>query len=477
VTEQPALPERYRLIGKLGHGGMGRVWLAEDTWLKREVALKQLITSDGETADLTARRRRRVLHEARALARVKHPAIVPIHDFFVVRRDPWIVMDYIKGQSLDKVIGRERLSERLIARIGLRVLDALVAAHKEGIVHRDVKPANILVATDGAVYLIDFGIARSDSDPSLTGIAILGTLEFLAPERLEAGAKAGPPADIWSLGVTLFYALEGYSPFRHNQPDTQAVLMAILRDTPAPTRRGPLADITLRMLDKDPERRATAQEVRRVLERLAKGQPKPSPRPEAPEPKPFPRPKPLPRSGPVSASVMAGLGEEIVIAGADKGAALLVALDVPAAARVIADCPAEERGALLQGIAATEPGTAATILRMLLADAAGRAFRDLRPKTAASLLAAMPTPEAARILSGTDRRAAASAIMELAPPQAAAQLKGMPDKKRAAEVLAYTLSSTAIAIADADPQFARLVLPYLAEPLQSQVRQAIADDA
>lgn len=458
MTEQPALPERYRLIGKIGRGGMGDVWLAEDTRLKREVALKQLIASNDDTADL-ARRRRRVLHEARALAKVKHPAIVPIHDFFLVKRDPWIVMEYIKGEPLDKIIGRERLSERLIARIGLRVLNGLVAAHKEGIVHRDVKPANILVTADGAVFLIDFGIARSAGDPSLTGgLSILGTLEYLAPERLEAGAEAGPPSDIWSLGVTLFYALEGYSPFRHGQPDTQSIMMAIVRDTPTPARRCPLADITLRMLDKDPARRATAQEVRSVLERVANGQSQPSPQPWPPQPKP---------------SVLADLGEEIVRAGVDKGAAMLASLDVPAAARIVADCPATERGALLQGIAIVEPVIAATILRMLLAAAAGHAFGGLSPKTAASLLAEMPVPEAARILGCSGTRAAADAITEMAPSQAAAQLKSMADRKRAAEVLARALSGTVIAIAGADRDFARFVLPYLKEPLRSTVSDAI----
>jgi eukaryotic-like serine/threonine-protein kinase len=473
VTEQPVLPERYQLIGKIGRGGMGDVWLAEDRWLRREVALKQLITSNDDTADL-ARRRRRVLHEARALAKVKHPAIVPIHDFFFVKHDPWIVMQYINGQPLDKIIGRERLSERLIARIGLRVLNGLVAAHKEGIVHRDVKPGNILVAADGAVFLIDFGIARSASDPSLTGgVSILGTLEYLAPERLEAGAEVGPPSDIWSLGVTLFYALEGYSPFRHGQADPQSIMMAILRDTPTPARHCPLADITLRMLDKDPARRAAAPEVRSVLERVANGQSQPSPQPWPPQPKPSAEQKPPPKTGPVPATVLADLGEEIVRAGVDKGASMLVSLDVTAAARIVADCPAKERGALLQGIAAVEPAIAATILRMLLADAAGHAFGGLRPKTAASLLAVMPVPEAARILGCAGTRAAADAITEMAPSQAAARLKSMADRKRAAGVLARALSGTVIAIAGADRDFARLVLPYLKEPLRSQVRDAI----
>jgi tRNA A-37 threonylcarbamoyl transferase component Bud32 len=478
LAELPELPERYRVIGKLGHGGMGRVWLAEDRWLKREVALKQLIASDDETDEL-ARRRRRVLHEARALAKVKHPAIVPIHDLFVVKRDPWIVMEYINGHPLDKLIGTRRLDERSIARIGLRTLDGLDAAHKAGVIHRDVKPGNVLVAANGAIYLIDFGIARSASDPALTGMAILGTLEYLAPERLEAGAEAGPPSDIWALGVTLFYALEGYSPFRQGQPDTQAIMLAILRDTPILTKHGPLADIVLRMLDKVPGQRAAAAEVRRALGRIASGQPTPlsqlepaGQRPRSPA-KPAAQPKPsMPRARPVAAEP-SDLKDEILRDGLGNGASMLVSLDLATAARIVAGLPAADRGALLQAIAAIESRTAATILRMLLADAAGRALGDMRPKTAASLLTAMPAPEAARILGNADLRCAADAITELAPQTAAAALRRIADRKRAAALLSGTAPRTAIAIACADREFGRSLLPLLAEPPQAEVGHAL----
>ena len=475
MTEQPTLPDRYRLIRKLGSGGMGHVWLAEDTWLNRQVALKQLIPTGGDTTDL-ARRRRRVLQEARALAKVKHPAIVPIHDLFVVKRDPWIVMEYVKGQSLDKIISAGRPNERSIAQIGLRVLDGLVAAHKEGIVHRDVKPANVLVATDGAVFLIDFGIARSDGDPALTGMAIVGTVEYLAPELLN-GAKASPAVDIWALGVTLFYALEGYSPFRRGKPGTQAIMTAIMFETPTLTRCGPLPDITLRMLAKDPGQRAVAAEVRRALDYVANGEPKPRPGP-TPRPEPLVRPVPAlpvptPKARRKAAAVPGDLRDEILHVEPDKGAAMLVSQDRPEAARILADCPGRRRGQLLQGVTDIEPAIAATILPMLLADVAGHAFGHLRPKSAASLLAAMPVPEAARILGNTDTQAAASAIMELPPSQAAAQLAFMPDRKRAAEVLSHTLSHSAIAIARADRGFARLILPYLTEPLRPKIRQAV----
>jgi eukaryotic-like serine/threonine-protein kinase len=515
VTDAPALPDRYRLIRKLGHGGMGRVWLADDQLLDRKVALKQLITSDGETTDLD-RRRRRVIREARALAKVKHPVVVPIHDLFVVKRDPWIVMQYIKGDSLDKMIDAGTPGERSIAWIGLQVLDGLAAAHKESIVHRDVKPANILVAADGAIFLIDFGIARSASDPALTGTGILGTLEYLAPERLRAGTEVGPPADIWALGATLFYALEGHSPFRRGQPDTQAILTAILWETPTLTRPGPLADITLRMLDKDPAKRADAAEVRRALNRVIAGDAKTPLRPAPPPPsapappaapapraapvprraaapspssapprakaaKPIPSPRPAsprqpspqvhPQARPERAVLQASLLNQVLRADPAKGAAMLAGRDRPTAARIIADCPAKSRGALIEGIAAADPAAAAAILPMLLAEVAGRTFGDLRPQTAASLLALMAVPEGARILGSTDKRAAASAITELPPPQACAQLRSMADRKRAAEVLSLAGSSAAVDIAAADCELARLLLPFLTEPFRTQVSQ------
>lgn len=201
---------RYRLAYKLGDGGMGSVWLADDTLLDRSVALKELIQR-GAPNNLEERRMR-ALQEARAMARVRHPAIVPIHDVFFIDDDPWIVMEYIKGQSLHDIIRERTLDERTIAKIGLQVLRGLMAVHRAGVVHRDVKPMNILVADD-SVFLVDFGIARITGDASLTGQSIVGTPDFLAPERFKAGYKVGPPADIWALGVTFFYALEGYSPF------------------------------------------------------------------------------------------------------------------------------------------------------------------------------------------------------------------------------------------------------------------------
>jgi eukaryotic-like serine/threonine-protein kinase len=315
----------------------------------------------------------------------------------------------------------------------------------------------------------------------LSGMAIVGTVEYLAPERLEQGVKIGPSADIWALGVTLFYALEGYSPFRRGDQDTHATLLAIMRDTPQPARRGPLTDITLRMLIKDPADRATTAEVRRALKRVVNGESK-QPAPPVAAARPTPPvpassvPAPLVPSPPMRPGPTVGLRAEILRANPDEGAKVLMSLDVLAAARLLADYPAKRQGELLQGIAAIEPAAAATILPMLLASVAGSAFGYLRPTTAASLLAAMPPLEAGRILGSTDTRVAASAVMELAPRLASAALSSMPDRQRAAEVLSHAQSAAVVAVACADHGFARLILPYLTETKRTQVSRALAAD-
>ena len=218
------------------------------------------------------------------MARVRHQAIVPIHDVFFIDDDPWIVMEYISGRSLHDIIKQQTLDERSIARIGLQVLRGLVAVHRANVVHRDVKPTNILVADDDSIFLVDFGIARIAGDASLTGQSIVGTLDFLAPERFRAGYTVGPPADIWALGVTFYYALEGYYPFwRDSERGWEATMMAILNEAPRqPTCRGRLADITLRMLEKDPARRADTEDVLAVLEDILGAEP--------PVPPPVPAP-------------------------------------------------------------------------------------------------------------------------------------------------------------------------------------------
>ncbi|WP_067181839.1 serine/threonine-protein kinase [Microtetraspora niveoalba] len=254
---------RYELMSRLGRGGMGTVWLAWDRTLRRSVALKEVVLSPyGEDV---AVRRERALREARAAARIRHPAVVDIHDAFLDDGSPWIVMAYIDGASLDRRIGRQALSEREIARVGRDVLSGLVAVHGAGVLHRDVKPANIVVDPDDRVFLVDFGIARISGESGLTSQnMLLGTIEFMAPERVD-GHTTGPASDLWSLGVTLFYALEGYSPFLRDGPLETARAVTAGR-LPRFRRTGPLADAIAGLLVTDPARRMGAAEFGRRLD-------------------------------------------------------------------------------------------------------------------------------------------------------------------------------------------------------------------
>ncbi|MFI9757143.1 protein kinase [Streptomyces sp. NPDC051963] len=270
------LAGRYRVVAQLGRGGMGVVWRAVDEVLGREVAVKELRTytdADGpELADLRLRMQR----EARAAARVRHPGVVAVHDVTEVDGRPLIVMELIDGPSLDAVL-RERgtLDAREAADIGAKVLDALAAAHRAGVLHRDVKPGNILLEHSGRVVLTDFGIATMDDpgDGSATHLTrsghLVGSLDYMAPERAQ-GADPGPASDVWALGATLYAAVEGVAPFRRTS--TFSTLTAIVAEPPAePHRAGPLGPVLQRLLDKRPEGRPEADEARELLRRVADG--------------------------------------------------------------------------------------------------------------------------------------------------------------------------------------------------------------
>ncbi|MEV0209120.1 protein kinase [Streptomyces sp. NPDC050788] len=268
------LAGRYRVVAQLGRGGMGVVWRAVDEVLGREVAVKELRTytdADGpELADLRLRMQR----EARAAARVRHPGVVAVHDVAEVDGRPLIVMELVDGPSLDDVL-RERgaLDAREAAGIGAKVMDALAAAHRAGVLHRDVKPGNILLDRSGRVVLTDFGIATMDDpgDGSATHLTrsgeIVGSLDYLAPERAQ-GADPGPASDVWALGATLFAAVEGSSPFRRTS--TYSTLAAIVTEPlPEPRRAGPLGPVLQRLLDKRPETRPEAEQGRDLLQAVA----------------------------------------------------------------------------------------------------------------------------------------------------------------------------------------------------------------
>lgn len=263
------LAGRYRLLERVGRGGMGAVWHAHDDQLDRDVAVKELLLPEHLTAPERENWIARLDREARAAARLKHPGIITVHDRMVSEDGrPWIVMELVRGGSLaDLLASRERLLPEQAARIGLQVLESLRAAHQAGITHRDVKPANILLEQD-RVVLTDFGIAAVDGDATLTASGVLlGTPAFMAPEQVR-GLPATPASDLWSLGATLYAAVQGHPPFEG--ANSGAVLVAVATEEPIPTTlAGPL-EATLRgLLHKDPAQRLTHAQLHELLSRVA----------------------------------------------------------------------------------------------------------------------------------------------------------------------------------------------------------------
>jgi len=257
---------RYRLLAKLGHGGMGTVWRAKDETVDREVAVKEPRVPDHLSERERANAFERMRREARAAARLDHPSVVNVHDVAVVDGQPWIVMELVQGRSLGDALQEGTLGVRETARVGLEVLGALEAAHAAGILHRDVKPDNVMLGRYGRVVLTDFGIAQIEGETSLTDTGgFVGSPEYIAPERV-LGQRPGPASDLWSLGVVLYAAAEGVSPFRRS--NTPATLQSVLNSTPAApaSATGPLAETINGLLDKEPSRRPDASRVRRLLE-------------------------------------------------------------------------------------------------------------------------------------------------------------------------------------------------------------------
>ncbi|MFJ3042016.1 MULTISPECIES: protein kinase domain-containing protein [Streptomyces] len=262
---------RYRLGEAIGSGGMGRVWRAHDEVLHRTVAIKELTAalyvSESDQAILLARTR----GEARAAARINHSAVVTVHDVLEHDGRPWIVMELVEGRSLaDAVKDEERVDPREAARIGLWVLRALRAAHTAGVLHRDVKPGNVLLADDGRVLLTDFGIAQIEGDSTITRTGeVVGSVDYLAPERVR-GHDPGPSSDLWALGATLYTAVEGRSPFRRTSPLTtmQAV---VEEEATEPRYAGVLAPVISALLRKDPAERPDATEAEHLLAQAAEG--------------------------------------------------------------------------------------------------------------------------------------------------------------------------------------------------------------
>jgi serine/threonine protein kinase len=295
VSEPPpgrrVLAGRYELVDVLGRGGMGVVWLADDRLLERQVAVKELTFSFA-----LGEEERQVLREARAAARLHHPCVTTVFDVVEEGGKPWLVMERVTARSLHEILGTSGpLPAPAVARIGLDVLAALEAAHAADIVHRDVKPANVLVDPAGHARLTDFGIATTAGDPALTGGALIGSPPYMAPERA-TGEDSGPAADLWSLGATLYCAVEGHPPFEKDE--AMATLMAVVtEEPPTPVRAGPLGPALLGLLAKDPARRSDPAQARAQLQAALTGgpaEPAVAPAPQAAPPQPAAPPQAAP---------------------------------------------------------------------------------------------------------------------------------------------------------------------------------------
>ncbi len=250
---------------------MGIVWRARDDYLHRDVAVKEITLPTGLSETDRAGLLERFVREARAAARLDHPAIISVYDVIAQDGLPWIVMRLVRGRSADQLVRDEGpLPVGRVAAIGLQVLDALGAAHAEEILHRDVTPRNVLVGDDGRVILTDFGIASIEGATALTQTgALIGSPGYMAPERLR-GRAAGPESDLWSLGATLYFAAEGRRAYVADE--TPVLIGMVLSEEPGPVRHaGPLEPVLRGLLVKDPAARMTAEETRLRLRALAGG--------------------------------------------------------------------------------------------------------------------------------------------------------------------------------------------------------------
>ncbi|WP_190178533.1 serine/threonine-protein kinase [Streptomyces naganishii] len=260
---------RYRLAESIGQGGMGRVWRAADEMLHRQVAVKEM-RIDGVDAEDSRTRRERTLREARATARIDHPGVVRVYDVVDEGERLWIVMELVPARSLERLLLDEGpLGPGETARIGLGLVSALRQVHAGGVLHRDIKPGNILVEGGGGrVVLTDFGIAAIQDAKALTMVGMLvGSPDYMAPERV-SGRPQGPPSDVWSLGATLCAALVGRSPF--SRDTTLATLHAVLYEEPRlPPAAGPLSETLAALLVKDPEARPGLDALESALRPVA----------------------------------------------------------------------------------------------------------------------------------------------------------------------------------------------------------------
>jgi predicted Ser/Thr protein kinase len=270
-NSQPTIANRYVLRRELGRGGMGIVWEAHDTALNRVVAIKQVLLpghfTDAERTDAHARVRR----EAQSAARITHPTVITIHDVFEYEHNPWVVMELIEGGSLQDTLARTgTMPPESVADIAESLLQAVRAADAAGVLHRDIKPGNIMMSTDGRVVLTDFGIATMEGGPSITRAgALIGSPEYMPPERLEGG-PAEHRGDLWSIGVTLYAAVEGTSPFRRDSI-TATIAAVISAPLPPMSRAAWLEPVITGLLEHDPNQRLTTDQALELLQHCRNG--------------------------------------------------------------------------------------------------------------------------------------------------------------------------------------------------------------
>jgi eukaryotic-like serine/threonine-protein kinase len=263
--------DRYQLVDLVGKGGNGSVWRAQDMVLRREVALKEVFLPPDlppqERVQLIDRSRR----EAQIAAALSHPSIIRIFDVVEHAGLPWIVMELLQARSLAEILTQDGpLAPRVAAKIGLALVGALQAAHDAGIIHRDIKPGNVLISTDGRCVLSDFGAAQQHQvSGGTTPGKVLGSAHYIAPERA-VGHPAEPASDVFSLGVTLYAAVEGRPPF--DRGDAVSTMRAVVQEPPeSPRHAGPLTPLIGGMLAKDPQQRAPLPQVRQELQTLLAG--------------------------------------------------------------------------------------------------------------------------------------------------------------------------------------------------------------
>ncbi|SEH03028.1 Serine/threonine protein kinase [Nonomuraea solani] len=389
---------RFVIEAQLGTGGMGRVWRGRDGKLDRVVALKQVRADVGRLPELTARAEQ----EARALARIDHPGIVRVHDVLDAPDGPWIVMDYVRGTVLGALIEQSPLPEHEVARIGAQAVAALAAAHAVGVFHRDVKPDNILITASGEVVLVDFGIAAIEGHGRLTALGqVIGTPDFIAPERLR-GIPVDGAADLWSLGATLYTALEGRPPFHRST--SEATKFAILALPPDPmTRAAGLKSTINRLLAKSPANRMTAAELAHRLRQPPRRAPVTVPR-QAPAPQP--PPPPLANGGHVRRTIA---GAEA----AERGS-MILALPAAEAAILLAQQWQLFTTAAVEELC-RDAAKSAKILQMLLPYRVAWLLDQVRdPNLVAGVVLAMDPHHRGRMLGHMHDRHSAAALEAMA---------------------------------------------------------------